>query len=146
MSIMGLDYGSKTVGVAVTDALNMTVLPLETIVRKEENKLRRTCARIEELILERKVTELVLGCPYNMDGTAGERVKKTLEFARMLERRTGLPIHMVDERLTSREADEILIKNGIEKSRRKEYIDQVAAVLILEDYLGSKTGRIIENE
>lgn len=146
MSIMGLDYGSKTVGVAVTDALNMTVLPLETIVRKEENKLRRTCARIEELILERKVTELVLGCPYNMDGTAGERVKKTLEFARMLERRTGLPIHMVDERLTSREADEILIKNGIEKSRRKEYIDQVAAVLILEDYLGSKTDEIIEDE
>lgn len=146
MSIMGLDYGSKTVGVAVTDALNMTVLPLETIVRKEENKLRRTCARIEELILERKVTELVLGCPYNMDGTAGERVKKTLEFARMLERRTGLPVHMVDERLTSREADEILKKNGIEKSRRKEYIDQVAAVLILEDYLGSKTDEIIKDE
>lgn len=138
MSIMGLDYGSVTVGVAVTDALNMTVLPVETIVRKEENKLRRTCARIEELIRERGVTELVLGCPYHMDGTEGERVSKTREFAAMLERRTGLPVHMADERLTTVEADEILADSGIEKSRRKEYIDQVAAVLILEDYLSRR--------
>lgn len=138
MSVMGLDYGSTTVGVAVTDALGMTVLPLETIVRKDENKLRRTCARIEELIRERGVTELVLGCPYHMDGTEGERVKKTREFADMLRRRTGLPVHMTDERLTTVEADEILADSGIERSRRKEYIDQVAAVLILEDYLGQR--------
>lgn len=135
MSIMGLDYGSVTVGVAVTDALDMTVVPVETIVRKEENKLRRTCARIEELIRERGVTELVVGCPYNMDGTAGERVLLARGFADMLKRRTGLPVHMVDERLTTVEADEILADSGIAKSRRKEYIDQVAAVLILEDYL-----------
>lgn len=138
MSVMGLDYGSTTVGVAVTDALGMTVLPVETIVRKDENKLRRTCARIEELIRERGVTELVLGCPYHMDGTEGERVLKTREFADMLKRRTGLPVHMVDERLTTVEADEILADSGIERSRRKEYIDQVAAVLILEDYLGRR--------
>lgn len=140
MSVMGLDYGRITVGVAVTDALNMTVLPVETIVRRDENKLRRTCARIEELIRERGVTELVLGCPYNMDGTEGERVEKTREFAAMLKRRTGLPVHMVDERLTTVEADEILADSGIERSRRKEYIDQVAAVLILEDYLGRRHG------
>ncbi len=135
---MGLDYGSTTVGVAVSDALNMTVLPLETITRKEENKLRKTCARIEELIKERGVTELVLGCPYNMDGSSGERVEKTLEFGEMLKRRTGLEVHMVDERLTTVEADEILAESGIKKKRRKEYIDQVAAVLILEDYLNQK--------
>jgi putative Holliday junction resolvase len=138
MSVLGLDYGSKTVGVAVTDPLGMTVLPLETIVRKEENKLRRTCARIEELIRERGVTELVLGCPYHMDGTEGARVEKTRLFADMLARRTGLPITLVDERLTTVEADEILAESGIERSRRKEFIDQVAAVLILEDYLGQK--------
>ena len=138
MSIMALDYGSTTVGVAVTDALGLTVQPLETITRKEENKLRRTCARIEEQIKERGVTELVLGCPYNMDGTAGERVEKTLKFGEMLGRRTGLEIHMVDERLTTVEADEILADSGIERKRRKEYIDQVAAVLILEDYLNQR--------
>lgn len=140
MSIMGLDYGSTTVGVAVTDALELTVQPLETITRKEENKLRRTCARIEEIIAERNVTELVLGCPYNMDGSVGERAEKTGEFAKMLARRTGLEIHMVDERLTTVEADEILDDCGIEKDKRKrkEYIDQVAAVLILEDYLNQK--------
>lgn len=138
MRIMGLDYGSNTVGVAVTDALMMTVQPVETIVRKEENKLRRTCARIEQLIAEYGVGEIALGCPYNMDGSIGPRAKKAQEFCEMLKRRTGLPVTMVDERLTTVEADEILAESGVAKGNRKTYIDQIAAVIILEDYLQLK--------
>lgn len=138
MRLMGLDYGSKTVGVAAEDALNMTVVPVETIWRKEENKLRKTCARIEELVLELGITEIVIGLPLNMDESEGERAEFAKSFAEMVGRRTGLPIHLTDERLTTIEADEILAENGVPKSERKKTIDQVAAVLILEDYLKNK--------
>lgn len=134
MRILGLDYGSVTVGVAVNDGLGLTVQPVETIVRKEENKLRRTCARIEELIREYDISLLVLGLPLNMDGSEGERAEKTRQFGDMLARRTGLPVVYQDERLTTAEADEILADSGIRRQDRKTYIDQVAAVLILEDY------------
>ncbi|MCR5742257.1 MAG: Holliday junction resolvase RuvX [Lachnospiraceae bacterium] len=138
MRYMGLDYGSTTVGVAATDALGMTVQPVETITRREENKLRKTCARIEELIGELHIDVIVMGCPLNMDGSEGERVKKTREFQAMLERRTGMTIELVDERLTTVEADEILADSGVPSHERKKYIDQVAAVLILESYLRDK--------
>ena len=128
---MGLDYGSKTVGVSAVDALGITVVPVETIWRKEENKLRRTCARIEELIKEMNIGEIVLGLPLNMDGTEGERAKNARAFAAMIERRTGLKVILHDERLTTIEADEILAENGVAKSDRKKTLDQVAAVLIL---------------
>lgn len=131
-----MDYGSVTVGVAVNDGLGLTVQPVETIVRKEENKLRRTCARIEELIREYGVSMLVLGLPLNMDGSEGERAEKTRVFGDMLARRTGLPVVYQDERLTTMEADQILADSGIRHRERKTYIDQVAAVIILEDYLG----------
>lgn len=136
MRILGLDYGSVTVGVAVNDALGLTVQPVETIVRKEENKLRRTCARIEELIREYGISMLVLGLPLNMDGSEGERAEKARIFGDMLARRTGLPVVYQDERLTTVEADEILAESDVPRSERKTYIDQIAAVLILEDYLG----------
>jgi len=138
MRYMGLDYGSTTVGVAATDALGMTVQPVETITRREENKLRKTCARIEELIRELNIDVIVMGCPLNMDGTEGERVARTREFQAMLERRTGMTIELVDERLTTVEADEILADSGVLKRDRKKYIDQIAAVLILESYLRDK--------
>lgn len=141
MRLMGLDYGSKTVGVAATDALGMTVVPVETIWRKEENKLRKTCARIEELIKELGITEIVIGLPLNMDDSEGDRALLAQEFAAMVERRTGLPVHLVDERLTTIEADEILAENGVPKSERKKTIDQVAAVLILEDYISNAAGK-----
>ncbi|MBQ2083091.1 MAG: Holliday junction resolvase RuvX [Lachnospiraceae bacterium] len=140
MRLMGLDYGSKTVGVSAVDALGITVVPVETIWRKEENKLRRTCARIEELIKEMNIGEIVLGLPLNMDGTEGERAKNARAFAAMIERRTGLKVILHDERLTTIEADEILAENGVAKSDRKKTLDQVAAVLILEDYLNGRNG------
>ena len=137
MRILGLDFGSKTVGVAISDPLLITAQGLEIIRRKEENKLRKTLARIEEIILEYGVTEIVLGYPKNMNDTEGERAKLSLEFKDMLERRTGLPVHMWDERLTTVEADNIMMEAGIRRENRKEYVDMIAAQLILEGYMQS---------
>ena len=138
MRIMGLDFGSKTVGVALSDSLLITAQGLEIIGRKEENKLRRTLARIEELIQEYEVTEIVLGLPKNMNGTEGERVALTREFAEKLERRTGLPVILWDERLTTVAADKAMMEAGIRRERRKEYVDKIAASLILQGYLDSR--------
>lgn len=134
---MGLDYGSKTVGVAISDPLGFTAQGIETIDRKEENKLRKTLARIEELAKEYQVETIVLGLPKNMNNTLGERAEKTLEFKEMLERRTGLPIVMWDERLTTIEAERTLIESNVRRENRKKYIDKIAAVFILQGYLDS---------
>lgn len=133
--LMGLDYGSKTVGVAVSDALMLTAQPLETIMRDSEKKLRRTLARLEVLAKERNVGLFVLGRPLNMDGTAGERVERCEAFKELLEKRTGIPVVWQDERLTTVEADEILSESGVPKENRKKYIDQVAAGIILKEYM-----------
>lgn len=135
MRIMGLDFGSKTVGVAISDPLLITAQGIEIIRRKEENKLRQTLARIEELIAEYGVDEIVLGLPKNMNDTEGDRARLSLEFKDKLERRTGLPVHMWDERLTTVEADNIMMEAGIRRENRKEYVDMIAAQLILEGYL-----------
>lgn len=137
MRIMGLDYGSKTVGVAVCDPLGYTAQAVETIVRREENKLRQTLRRIEELIQEYQVTSIVLGYPKNMDDSVGERGKKTEEFKQMLEKRTGLSVVLWDERLTTIEADEILRESGVPASERKKVIDKVAAGIILQSYMNA---------
>lgn len=135
MRILGLDFGSKTVGVAVSDGLLLTAQGVETIERKDENKLRKTCARIEELIAEYEITEIVLGLPKNMNNTEGERVEKTKAFGEMLERRTGLPVHYWDERLTTVAAEQILMESGVRRENRKAVIDKVTAGLILQGYL-----------
>ncbi|MDE6167750.1 MAG: Holliday junction resolvase RuvX [Acetatifactor sp.] len=135
MRIMGLDFGSKTVGVAVSDSLLITAQGVEIIRRKEENKLRRTLARIEELILEYQVEEIVLGFPKNMNATEGERVRLTEEFRDKLERRTGIPVAMWDERLTTVAADKAMMEMGIRRENRREYVDMIAAQLILQGYL-----------
>ena len=132
---MALDFGSKTVGVAVSDPLLLTAQGVEIIRRKEENKLRQTLARIEELIVEYGVTKIVLGLPLNMDDTKGERAELSLKFKESLERRTGLDVTMWDERLTTVEADDIMNEAGIKGKERKEYVDMIAAQLILEDYM-----------
>ena len=135
MRIMGLDFGAKTVGVAVSDTLLVTAQGIEIIGRKDENKLRQTLARIEELILEYQVEEIVLGLPKNMNDTLGARVELTNEFREKLERRTGLPVHMWDERLTTVAADKAMMEAGIRRENRKEYVDKIAAVFILQGYL-----------
>lgn len=135
MRIMALDYGSKTVGVAVCDALGLTAQGVETIVRKEENKLRKTLARLEALAAEYQIETIVLGYPKNMDDSIGERAEKTEEFRDLLVRRLQLPVVLWDERLTTIEANEILIASGIRPENRKKVIDKIAATLILQSYL-----------
>lgn len=135
MRIMGLDYGTKTVGVAISDPLGLTAQAIETITRKEENKLRKTCARIEELIGLYDIDKIVLGFPKHMNNDIGERAGKSLEFRDMLHRRTGLEIIMWDERLTTVEAERTLIESGVRRENRKRHVDQIAAVFILQGYL-----------
>ena len=110
----------------------------ETIFRTQENKLRQTLARIKSLCEEYEVTEIVLGFPKNMNNTIGDRAEKSLEFAEMLKKRTGLPIVMWDERLTTVEATRTLMESGVRREKRKEYVDKIAAVFILQGYLDAR--------
>lgn len=141
MRIMGLDYGSKTVGVAVSDPLLITAQGVEIIRRDSENKIRKTLARIEALIEEKEVTKIVLGYPLNMNDTVGERARKTEEFKESLERRTGLEVVLWDERLTTVEAENAMIESGIRREDRKKYVDEIAAMLILQSYLDVTAGK-----
>lgn len=146
MRILGLDFGSKTTGVAVSDPLGITAQGVETITRKDENKLRQTCARIEELIREYEIETIVLGYPKNMNNTSGERAEKTVAFKEMLERRTGLPVVLWDERLTTNAAEQILMESGVRRENRKTVIDKIAAVLILQGYLDLQSAKKANDE
>ena len=140
MRILGLDFGSKTVGVAVSDPTGLIASGVEIIRRDREDKLRQTLARIEELCVEYKAEKIVLGCPFNMDGSSGERVEKTLAFKESLERRTGLTVVMMDERLSTVEADELMNEARIAGKERKKYVDKIAATFILQWYLDEQRG------
>ncbi len=135
---MGLDFGAKTVGVAVSDALGITSQGVEIIRRDSEKRLRRTLARIEELIGEYEVSEIVLGYPRHMDGSEGARCEKTREFRDMLTKRTSLPVTLWDERLTTVAADHAMDEAGLSLQEKKQYVDRIAAELILQGYLSSK--------
>ncbi len=137
MRILGLDFGSKTVGVAVSDELLLTAQGKEIIRRQSAGKLRQTLARIEAIIAEHQVERIVLGYPKNMNNTEGERCEKTKEFKEMLERRTGLPVVLWDERLTTVAADRHMMESGIRREERRNYVDEIAAVFILQGYLDS---------
>lgn len=135
MRVIGLDFGTKTVGVALSDEAGIIAQPLVTIERKHAGKLRQTYAQIERIIDEQDVGAIVLGYPKNMNNTEGERAEATKQFMEDLERRTGLPVILVDERLTTVEADRILEETGVAVSARKSYIDKMAAAIILQNYL-----------
>lgn len=135
MRILGLDFGSKTTGVALSDELLLTAQGVEIIRRKAPTKLRQTLARIEELCEQYGVERIVLGYPKNMNNTEGERCERTKEFKEMLERRTGLEVILWDERLTTVAADMSMMEMGIRRENRKEYVDEIAAILILQGYL-----------
>lgn len=137
MRIMGLDLGSKTVGVAVSDPLGITAQGVEIIRRESEDKLRRTLARIEELAKQYEVDTFVLGYPKHMDNTIGERAQKSETFKEKLERRTGLPVILWDERLTTVAADNAMDEAGLSREKKKNYVDMIAASLILQGYLDS---------
>lgn len=133
--IIGLDFGAMTCGVAISDELLITAQPKETIRRTHETKLRKTLARIEELITEYGVDKIVLGLPKKLDNTEGERAEKCREFATALERRTGLSVILWDERLTTVEASRVLDDVGYGYVKKGEVIDKLAAVIILQSYL-----------
>lgn len=135
MRILGLDLGSKTCGVAVSDELGLTAQGVEVIRRKEENKYRRTLARIDELIAEYNIGKIVLGYPKNMDDTISKRCEISGEFAKKLKKRTGLPVILWDERLTTVAAHEVMLEAGMSREDREKVVDKVAATFILEDYL-----------
>ena len=133
-----MDFGTKTVGVAISDPLMVTAQPVETITRKSANKLRQTLARIEELIVENHVELIVLGYPKNMNNTVGERAQACEAFKEDLERRTALPVILWDERMTTVESERILMAGGVRRENRKAVIDQMAAVLILQSYMDAQ--------
>ena len=118
--------------------MEITAQGLEIIRRKDENKLRHTYARIEEIVKEYGVEIIVLGLPKNMNNTEGERVSKTIDFKSNLERRTGLAVELWDERLTTVAADRIMMEAGIRREHRKDYVDMIAAELILQGYLDKR--------
>lgn len=135
MRVMGLDYGTVTVGVAISDELLFTAQGIETIRRKEENKLRRTLARIEELVNEYNVEKIVVGLPKNMNNSLGERATKSTEFADMVKKRTGKEVVMWDERLSTVSAHNAMLEADISRKKRYDVVDKVAAVIILQNYL-----------
>lgn len=133
--IMGLDYGSVTVGVAVSDELLITAQGVEVIRRKQENKLRQTMARLEELISQYQVDRIVVGYPKHLNNTIGERARKSEEFAEKLRQRTGLEVILWDERLTTVAAHQVLSQTGMDQEDKAKVVDKLAAVLILQGYL-----------
>ena len=138
MRILGLDFGKHTVGVAVSDESGLIAQGVETIQRKSPDKLRQTLARIEELASSYGVDKIILGYPKNMNNTEGERCEKTKEFQALLERRSrldGITVELWDERLTTVAAERILMESGIRRENRKQYVDKIAAALILQGYL-----------
>ena len=122
---------------AISDPLGLTAQGIEIIRREEENKLRKSLRRIEELIKEYQVEEIVLGFPKNMNNTIGERAEKSLQLKETLERRCKLPVIMWDERLTTVEANRTLMESKVRRENRSKYVDMIAAVFILQGYLDS---------
>lgn len=141
MRIMGLDYGAATVGVAISDELLLTAQGIETIRREKEVQLRKTYRRIEELAKEYGVERIVVGLPKLLNNDIGERARKAEEFAAEVRRRTGLPVELQDERLTTVEAHRVLDAAGTGLEKKKAVVDKLAAVLILQGYLDRRNYR-----
>lgn len=130
MRIMGLDYGERTIGVAVSDALHLTAQGITTI-RRSRTELKE----LEDIIASYEVSVVVLGYPKNMNGTIGPRAQLTEEFARVLRERFGLPVEFWDERLSTVAARRSLLEADVSRAKRKKVIDKMAAVVILQGYL-----------
>lgn len=141
MRIMGLDYGTKTVGIAISDPLFITAQSLEIVRRERADKLRQTLARIKELCDEYEIGEIVLGYPKLLNNDVSDTANKALAFKEMLEKRTGLFVTMWDERLSSVESNKILMESKVRREDRYKYVDMVAAQIILQSYLDYRHDR-----
>lgn len=136
MRIMGLDYGTKRIGVALCDELGMTGQSLTTIFRKNREQV---LAAIEDLVKNHGVEKIVIGYPLRLDGSEGIQCEKVSRFARLLEARLSIPVIKWDETLSSRTAEDILIEAGMRREKRKKIVDKMAAGIILQGYLNSLT-------
>ncbi len=132
MRILGLDIGSKRIGVAVSDELGLTAQGLRTLTFTDENSAVEV---IKEIAEEYKVTEIVVGLPYNMDGTEGRQAEKVRSIMAAIERSVDLPVFEWDERLSTVAAERVLLEADMSRSKRRKVIDKIAAVLILQGYL-----------
>ncbi len=135
--VLALDWGTKRIGVAVSDPLGIMAQPLPTIANEGEEKV---LAALRRVIEEKEVARIVVGLPVNMDGSAGPAALAAKEFAEMIARKIGLPVETWDERLTSADADSRLAESGMHWRRRKRHVDQVAAALILQSWLERRGG------
>lgn len=134
--ILAIDYGSRRMGLAVSDALGITAQGLETLERKNK---RSDFARLERLIREHQIAEIVLGNPLRMSGEEGTQSRKVAEFAAELRRRFGLAVHLWDERLTSSEANRLLRDAEVSLQKRTQAVDRMAATLILQSFLQARS-------
>ncbi|WP_054742919.1 Holliday junction resolvase RuvX [Cellulosilyticum ruminicola] len=141
MRILGLDYGTKTTGVAVSDPLGWTAQGVEIIRRQEEEHHKATLNRIAEICKQYKVEKIVLGLPKNMNNTIGERGEKTLLFKEKLEAKLKLPVVTWDERLSTVAAESVLLEADVSRKKRKNVIDKLAATIILQNYLDANSGK-----
>jgi len=133
--IMGLDYGDRRIGIALSDVFGWTAQGLEVIERRRDgNELNR----IAELVKEHEVGEIVVGLPKNMNGTIGPRGEICIEFAGTLRDSLDLPVHLWDERLSTVSAERTLLEADVSRKKRKQVVDKMAASLILQNYLDSK--------
>lgn len=135
MRVLGLDFGSKTIGVSLSDPFGWTAQGVETIHRKQEENIKPSIERIKQLCQDNQVGLIVLGFPKNMNNTIGERGEKTLSFQKKLEHATGLKVELWDERLSTVAAQNILLEADLSRQKRKTVIDKMAAVYILQGYL-----------
>ena len=140
MRILALDMGDRRIGLAISDEMGWTAQALETLIRKD---LRLDLSYLTELIRSRGVTEVVVGLPRHLDGHLGPQAQKVLTFVESLKARMPVPVLMWDERLTSREAERTLIDAHVRRSKRKTVVDQMAAVLILQNYLDAQEARLL---
>lgn len=135
MRILALDVGDKRIGLAISDPLGTIAQPLMTIERNNAS-----IDRIIEIVKDREIGEIVVGLPVNMNGTSGQRVDEVGEFARLITERIDIPLVFVDERLTTVEAEKLMISADVSRRKRRQTIDSVAAAIILEKRLRDKYG------
>ncbi|MGW9527486.1 Holliday junction resolvase RuvX [Paenibacillus terrae] len=138
MKVMGLDYGDRRIGVAVSDAFGWTAQGLEVIERRGDDS---EFGKIANLVRDNEVGEVVVGLPKNMNGTVGPRGEICIEFASRLKELLGLPVHLWDERLTTRSAERTLLEADVSRKKRKQVVDKLAASLILQNYLDAHSTR-----
>lgn len=141
MRYLGLDLGTKSLGLAISDRTNMIATPLKTLTFQNED-YESIIKDLKEIIEEKEITELILGFPKNMDNSCGFATERSLKFKKILENKISIPVHLMDERLSSKEAENILLSTGLRREKRKKVVDNVAAAIILDTYL--KERRIMD--